>query len=79
MLSLAEAISKDIQVVGPRPGEKLDEDLVSESELPYTYVDGDFISIRKTINEHDNRLDATYNSQTADKMTYSEMRDLIGE
>ena len=79
MLSLAEAISKDIQVVGPRPGEKLDEDLVSESELPYTYVDGDFISIRKTINEHDNRLDAPYNSQTADKMTYSEMRDLIGE
>jgi len=79
MLKLAEVISSDIQVVGRRPGEKLDEDLVSESEIPYTYVDGNFISIRNTINEGNNKMRGPYNSQTAENMTQEDMKELIGE
>jgi UDP-N-acetylglucosamine 4,6-dehydratase len=79
MLKLAEVISSNVQVVGRRPGEKLDENLVSESEIPYTYVDGDFISIRNTINEGTNKICDPYNSQTAENMTQKEMRELIGE
>ena len=50
MLDLAKVISDDIEVVGKRAGEKVDEDLISEKELPYTYVRGDYIMIKQEEN-----------------------------
>ena len=47
MLELARAISKhfqgkeDIELVGLRPGEKLNETLISQRELPYAYLTDD--------------------------------------
>jgi FlaA1/EpsC-like NDP-sugar epimerase len=77
MLDLAKVISDDIEIVGKRPGEKVDEDLISEKELPYTYVDNDFIMIREDKNEGINKLKHPYNSATADVMTNEEMVELI--
>jgi UDP-N-acetylglucosamine 4,6-dehydratase len=83
MLDLAKVISKDIEIVGKRAGEKVDEDLISEKELPYTYVRGDYIMIREEENCGKiscgllNRLEHPYNSSTADVMTKDEMKKLI--
>ena len=78
MLDLAKVISADIEIVGKRAGEKVDEDLISEKELPYTYVDGDFIMIREDKNVGMNKLEYPYNSSTAESMTKGEMEKLIG-
>ena len=83
MLDLAETISMHIEVVGKRPGEKVDEDLISEKELPYTFVNGDYIMIKQEENCGKiscglmNRLEYPYNSSTADVMTKKEMEELI--
>ena len=83
MLDLAKVISKDIEIVGKRAGEKVDEDLISEKELPYTYVRGDYIMIKQEENcgksscGSINRLDHPYNSFTAEAMTKKEMEELI--
>ena len=42
----------NVEVVGIRPGEKLDEDLISEEEVPYTKIQGDYIILSDTINEN---------------------------
>ena len=77
MLDLAKVISDDIEIVGKRPGEKTDEDLISEREIARTFVYGDDIHIRVEDNEKDNRLYEAYNSSTAEKMTYKEMMELV--
>jgi len=77
MLELAETISNDITVVGNRPGEKVDEDLISESEVPFTYVYDDLILIRNKKNEGTNVLNNPYSSKTAEKMTKEEMEKLL--
>jgi FlaA1/EpsC-like NDP-sugar epimerase len=77
MLDLAKVISREIEVVGKRAGEKVDEDLISEKELPYTYVLDDYIMIKEKENDGNNRLEYPYNSSTADVMTKSEMKILI--
>ena len=46
-------ISDNIEIVGRRPGEKRDEDLISEHELSYTYVKGNDIHIRAEENTYD--------------------------
>jgi UDP-N-acetylglucosamine 4,6-dehydratase len=51
MYKLAKIISNNVEVVGIRPGEKLDEDLISEEEVPYTKIQGDYIILSDTINE----------------------------
>ena len=79
MLKLAQTMSNDIEIVGRRPGEKIDEDLISEDEIPYTYVDGDFIAIRNQINEGANRIQSPYSSKTAPKMTRRELKGLLHE
>ena len=84
MLDLAKVISSDIEIVGKRAGEKVDEDLISEKELPYTYVRGDYIMIKQKENcgksscGSINRLEHPYNSSTAEVMTKREMQDIIG-
>ena len=77
MLDLAKAISNDIEIVGKRPGEKTDEDLISEREIARTFIYGDDIHIRMDENEDDNKLDRPYNSASAEKMTEEEMRKLV--
>ena len=77
MLDLAKVISEDIAIVGKRPGEKTDEDLIAEHELPYTYVRGNDIHIRMEKNEGDNKLDVPYNSKSAEKMTSKEIKELV--
>jgi UDP-glucose 4-epimerase len=77
MLDLAKVISDDIEIVGKRPGEKTDEDLISKREISRTFVYGDDIHIRMNKNEGDNKLDRPYNSVSAEKMTEEEMRKLV--
>jgi FlaA1/EpsC-like NDP-sugar epimerase len=77
MLDLAKAISEDVEIVGRRPGEKTDEDLVSEHELDYTYVIGNDIHIRTEKNDGDNKLDIPYNSKSAEKMSQKEIKELV--
>ena len=83
MLDLAKVISKDIEIVGKRAGEKVDEDLISEKELPYTYVRGDYIMIKQEENCSKiscgtlNKLEHPYNSSTAEVMTKKEIEELV--
>ena len=77
MLDLAKVISEDVVIVGKRPGEKTDEDLIAEHELPYTYVRGNDIHIRMEKNDADNKLDVPYNSKSAEKMTPQEIKELV--
>ena len=77
MLDLAKVISEDIAIVGKRPGEKTDEDLIAEHELPYTYVRGNDIHIRMEKNEGDNKLDVPYNSKSAKKMSQKEIKEIV--
>ena len=77
MLDLAKVISDDIEIVGKRPGEKTDEDLISESEISNTFIYGDDIHIRMEKNEGNNKLSEPYNSVSAEKMTEEEMEKLV--
>tara|TARA_R110001592_G_scaffold293923_1_gene563644 strand:- start:272 stop:1174 length:903 start_codon:yes stop_codon:yes gene_type:complete len=77
MLDLAKFISDDVEIVGKRPGEKTNEDLISEREITRTYIHGDDIHIRMEENKGDNKLTEPYNSKSAPKMTTLEMRDLV--
>ena len=69
MLDLIKVVSniQPIDIVGKRPGEKTDEDLISEREVNKTYIYGDDIHIRMEVNEGDNRLYDFYNSSTMKK------------
>tara|TARA_R100000664_G_C2754312_1_gene141901 strand:+ start:1097 stop:1999 length:903 start_codon:yes stop_codon:yes gene_type:complete len=77
MLDLAKVISNDIEIVGKRPGEKTDEDLISEREISNTFIYGDDIHIRMEKNEGNNKLSEPYNSASAEKMTKEEMKKLV--
>ena len=79
MLDLAKVISDDIEIVGKRPGEKTDEDLISEREIARTFIYGDDIHIRMDENEGNNKLDRPYNSASAEKMSLPEMKNLVYE
>ncbi len=77
MLDLAKVISDDIEIVGKRPGEKTNEDLISASEIERTYIHGNDILIRNEINLDANTLSSPYNSKTAEKMSEDEMKELV--
>ena len=77
MFDLAKVISDDVEVVGLRPGEKLNEDLISEKEIDYTYVHDDMIYIYNQVNVDLNTLDRGYSSETAERMTKEEMKELV--
>ena len=77
MLELAKVISDDVEIVGLRPGEKLNEDLISDKEVPFTCVHGDMIYIYNQENLDMNKLERGYSSATAEKMTKEEMKELL--
>ena len=77
MFDLAKVISDDIEIVGKRPGEKTDEDLISEREISRTFIYGYDIHIRTEKNEDNNRLTEPYNSASAEKMTTREIEKLV--
>ena len=77
MFDLARCISSNVDIVGLRPGEKLDEDLISVKEIPFTYVHDDMIYIYNQENLDENKLRQGYSSVSAEKMTVKEMKELI--
>ena len=77
MLDLAKFISDDVEIIGKRPGEKTDEDLISKKEVDRTYLYGHDIHIRMEENQGDNKLTKPYNSKTAPNMTEDEMKELV--
>ena len=77
MLDLAKFISDDVEIVGKRPGEKTDEDLISQNEIDRTYIYDDDIHIRMEVNEDFNKLSEPYNSKSAPQMTEGEMEKLV--
>ena len=79
MFKLANMISKTVEIVGARPGEKFDEDLVSLKELPYSKViDNDYVIIEKEENKDlSSRLPEAYNTKTALHMNEKELWLLI--
>ncbi len=78
MFKLSSLISSKIKIVGLRPGEKVDEDLISNEELEFSYVFNDYILIKNTINKNKkSRLKTPLSSQSAEKMSDEEMMNLI--
>jgi len=77
---LARAISDDIDIVGPRPGEKLDEDLISEKELEFSKVleGGEYIMIGNQKNRDiDTRLEQPVASNTVEDMSPEELKCMV--
>jgi len=77
MYEAAKIISKNIEIVGLRPGEKLNEKLISKKELNYSYLEGKYIILKQHENKDSNRLLEEYSSTTAEMMTKEEMQEII--
>ena len=77
MFELAKTISPDIEIIGLRAGEKLNERLISDVELKYTHCENDFVYIRLHENNGDSTLDESYASNTAEFMNPSELIQLV--
>tara|TARA_R110000787_G_scaffold80625_1_gene175313 strand:- start:244 stop:486 length:243 start_codon:yes stop_codon:yes gene_type:complete len=79
MLDLAKVISKgkNIEIVGARPGEKTNETLVSEKELPFTYCKDNYVLIFNEKQSKDNNLEKELSSSSAKKMSKEQIDKII--
>lgn len=77
MLDLAKLISEDIETIGPREGEKLNEYLISEKEIPYSTKIEDLVIIGADSSPTISRVTQPYSTLTADFMSETEMNTLI--
>ena len=78
LIRLAKSISNEINIVGLRPGEELYEDLISESELEFTELKGNYIFLRNEINQNkSSRLKNSISSKDALVMTDQEILEMI--
>jgi len=77
VIDIATNISKNIIEIGVRPGEELSENLISEDELKYTDVHGEYILIYNKINKSFTNLTNPLNSNNAQKMSNKELMLLI--
>ena len=76
MSELIKLISGKFEIIGKRPGEKLNEVLVSDKELKRTLVNGNDILIFDSEITGSN-LDKEFSSLTAECMTLNEMENLL--
>ena len=82
MLNLSRVISPEVEIVGLRPGEKLDEDLISEKEAEYSQVvlGGDYILLSKEKNKNKStRLEGSLDTTTAKNMTTKELEEMVDQ
>ena len=78
MLKLAKLISKNIDVLGLRPGEKLNEDLISQKELPYSTLVDQHVYLRSAENKDiETRLPVKLSSENAQEMNEEEMKSVL--
>jgi FlaA1/EpsC-like NDP-sugar epimerase len=77
MYDLAKVISDNIEIVGTRPGEKLNETLISTKELDHTYTVGNSVFIFEHEQQPAARLGKEHSSLTAETMSVTEMKELI--
>jgi FlaA1/EpsC-like NDP-sugar epimerase len=78
MLQLAKTLSdKEVKIIGKRPGEKLNETLISKKELPYTNIINDYVLILPK--KQHNNLTKEHSSSNAEWMTSKEMKQLVWE
>ena len=77
LYSLAKLISPlEVEIIGKRPGEKLNETLISENELKFTKLDGKFILLYNQIVDG-KKLSKEYSSLSAETMTDEEMKKIL--
>lgn len=77
MLELAKCISDDVEIVGMRPGERLNEALIGDNEVPFTYVDGDYVYIYDQQQSKENNLSGPHTSILAENMNTQELENLV--
>ena len=78
MLKLAKLISKNIDILGLRPGEKLNEDLISEKELPYSTLVDQHVYLKSAKNmDLRTRLPFKLSSENNQEMNEEEMKGIL--
>ena len=80
LLELAKSLSdKEVEIIGKRPGEKLNETLISEREIPYTFILDDYVYISptKTDTLYNVRLVKEHSSANAEWISVKELEELV--
>jgi UDP-N-acetylglucosamine 4,6-dehydratase len=77
MFDLANVLSSNIEIIGIRSGEKLNETLISTKDLPFTKILDNYILIFKQKQEEKNRFPKELSSLTAKKMNKKEIKNLL--
>lgn len=77
LFDIAMNISDKIEVVGKRPGERLDEALISKEELSFAKIYDDYILIQSEKNTEKNKPKKAMHSLHSEKMNSEEIKNLI--